>query len=252
VERQGGKAFKARKATMSIDGKLSLILPAYNEAGNLDSVVRHSIGVLDNYLSDWEIIIVNDGSTDETGPMAEALADQDGHIRVVHHLRNRGYGTAWRTGFAQAQGTYLICIDADGQFDLADIALLLPYVNHYDIVAGYRIDRKDPAHRKLNAAIFHLATKLLFKICLRDLDCGFKIFRAELIHSLPLRSPGALINLEIVSYARLRKAKIQEVGVHHYPRRAGSATGARPSVVIQAMLELWLLRLRIWWETTQT
>ncbi len=237
---------------MSIDGKLSLILPAYNEAGNLDRVVRHSIGVLDNYVSDWEIIIVNDGSTDETGLMAEALAGQGRHIRVVHHLCNRGYGPAWRTGFAHAQGKYLMCMDADGQFDLADIALLLPYVNHYDVVAGYRIDRQDPPHRKLNAALFRLASRLVFGIHLRDLDCGFKIFRAGLIRSLPLRSPGALINLEIFSYARLRKAKIREVGVHHYLRRAGSATGARSSVVIQAMLELWLLRLRIWWETTRT
>ncbi len=168
--------------------------------------------------------------------MAEALAHQHPHVHVVHHAHNRGYGAAWRTGFAHAQGTYLMCMDADGQFDLGDIALLLPYVNQYDVVAGYRIDRQDPAHRKLNTAIFHLASRLVFGIQLRDLDCGFKIFRAELIHSLPWRSPGALINLEIVSYARLRKAQIQEVGVHHYPRTAGSATGARLSIVIQAML----------------
>ncbi len=236
---------------MKIDGNLSLILPAYNEAGNLDRVVRHSIGVLDTHLLDWKMIIVNDGSTDETGRVAETLADQDARIRVVHHLRNRGYGTAWRTGFAHGQGTYLMCMDADGQFDLGDIALLLPYVNHYDVVAGYRIARQDPPHRKLNAWLFRLASRLLFGIQLRDFDCGFKIFRTELVRSLPVRSPGALINLEIFSYARLRKAKIREVGVHHYPREVGTATGARPSVVIQAMLELGLLRLRIWWETTR-
>ena len=230
---------------MNIDGKLSLILPAYNEEGNLGQVVHHSIAVLETYLSDWEIIIVDDGSADATGQLAEALASRDARVRVVHHPYNRGYGASWRTGFANAQGDYLMCMDADGQFDLADIAQLLPYVKQYDIVTGFRIDRKDPPHRKLNAAIFHLATRFLFGIQLRDLDCGFKIFRASLIRSLPLRSPGALINLEIFSYARLRAARVREVGVHHYPRKSGSPTGARPSVVIQAMLELWLLRLRV-------
>jgi hypothetical protein len=231
-----------------IKGKLTLILPARNEEGNLERVVARSIEVLNERVPDWELVIVVNGSTDRTPEIADALAKREPRLRVVHRPDESGYGLAWRTGFAHARGEYLMCMDSDGQFDLGDITLLLPYVNHYDIVAGYRIDRQDPPHRKLNAAIFHLAARALFRVHLRDLDCGFKIFRAALIHSLPLRSPGALINLEIQSLARLRHASVVEVGVHHYPRQAGEPTGAKPSVVLQAMGEMLVLRLRVWRE----
>ncbi len=234
------------KDAVVIGGKLTLILPAMNEVGNLERVVGRSIEVLNEQVPDWEIVIVNDGSTDGTADLANELATRDARIRVVHHPHNRGYGSAWRTGFGEARGEYLMCMDSDGQFDLADISLLLPYVNHYDIVAGYRIDRQDPPHRKLNAAIFHLAVRALFNVPLRDLDCGFKIFRAELIHSLRLRSPGALINLEIQTLARQRGATVIEVGVNHYPRQAGVPSGARLSVILQAMGEILVLRARLW------
>ncbi len=236
----------------TVEGKLSLILPAHNEEGNLARVVGHSIEVLSENVPDWEIVIVDDGSVDGTPALADELATRDPRVRVVHHPHNRGYGSAWRSGFEEARGEYLMCMDSDGQFDLADISLLLPYINHYDIVAGYRIERQDPPHRKLNAAIFHLAIRLLFNLHMRDLDCGFKIFRAKLIHSLPLQSPGALINLEIFSLARQRGVTVVEVGVNHYPRKAGQPTGAKPSVVLQAMQEIFLLRIRLWRQSFRT
>lgn len=235
-----------------IEDKLTLILPAMNEEGNLERVVGRSIEVLNEQVPDWEIVIVDDGSTDSTPELADQLAERDSRIRAVHHPYNRGYGSAWRSGFAAARGEYLMCMDSDGQFDLGDISLLLPYINHYDIVAGYRIDRQDPPHRKLNAAIFHMAVKALFSVPLRDLDCGFKIFRAELIHSLRLCSPGALINLEIQTLARQRGATVIEVGVNHYPRRAGTPSGARLSVILQAMSEILVLRARLWRETIRS
>ncbi|MEJ7652268.1 MAG: glycosyltransferase family 2 protein [Chloroflexia bacterium] len=98
-------------------------------------------------------------------------------MSAVHHPHNQGYGSAWRSGFAAASGEYIMCMDSDGQFDLGDITKLLPYVNHCDIVAGYRLERKDPPHRKLNAMIFHLAVRVMFNVKLHDLDCAFKIFR---------------------------------------------------------------------------
>ena len=228
-----------------VEGRLSLILPAHDEEANLEAAVGRSIEVLNENVPDWEIIVVDDGSRDSTPEIADALAQKEARVRAVHHPRNLGYGSAWRSGFAEARGEYLMCMDSDGQFDLVDITKLLPYVNRYDIVAGYRIERQDPPHRKLNAAIFHLAVRVLFQVHLRDLDCGFKIFRAGLIRSLPLRSPGALINLEIYSFARQKGARVVEVGVSHYPRQAGESTGAKPSVVLQAMGEMLVLRLRV-------
>lgn len=230
----------------SIEGKLSLILPAHNEEGNLARVAGSSIEILSETVPDWEIVIVDDGSVDATPQIADELAEREPRVRVVHHPHNRGYGSAWRTGFETARGEYLMCMDSDGQFNLADISKLLPYINHYDIVAGYRGERKDPAYRKLNAAIFHLAIRLPFALHVRDLDCGFKIFKAEFIRSLPLSAPGALINLEIFSYAKQRRATIKQVVVSHYPRLAGKSSGASPRVVLQAMGEILLLRLRVW------
>lgn len=232
--------------TTTIEGKLSLILPAHNEEGNLEQVVGHCIEVLNETIPDWEIVIVDDGSQDATPQIADTLADRDDRIRVVHHPHNRGYGSAWRSGFAAARGEYLMCMDSDGQFDLADIDRLLPYVNHYDIVTGYRMDRKDELYRKVNASIFHLATRLLFGVHVRDIDCAFKVFRADVIHSLELQSPGALINLEIFAKAQQHGATVMEAGVHHYARLSGTPTGAKPAVVLQAMRQILVLRWEMW------
>ncbi len=229
-----------------IEGRLSLILPAHNEQDNLERVVGHCVEVLDRVLPDWEIVVVDDGSRDETPRIADRLAETDPRIRVVHHPCNLGYGSAWRSGFAAARGEFLMCMDSDGQFDIEDITRLLPYVNRYDIVAGYRMERRDPVHRKVNTAIFALAVRLLFHVPLRDLDCAFKIFRARLIHSLPLTETGALINLEIFTLARQRGASYIEVGVNHYPRLAGEPTGAKLSVILRAMVRFLILRVRLW------
>lgn len=202
--------------------------------------------MLDATLPDWEIIVVDDGSRDGTFLLAQAYSYTDCRIRVVQHSANQGYGAAWRSGFATAVGEYIMCMDSDGQFDLSDITRLLPYVNHSDAVVGYRIDRQDPLYRKVNTAIFHWAVRVMFGVKLRDLDCAFKIFHGKFIHALPLRSSGALINLEIFSFARRKNATVVEVGVRHYPRLAGEPTGAKPAVVLRAMFEILWLRYRVW------
>jgi glycosyltransferase involved in cell wall biosynthesis len=240
----GGSLTGERIAVTMIDGKLSLVLPAHNEEENLRPVVERALEVLPQHCRDWEIIIVNDGSRDRTGEIAAELAAANPErVRVVTHPRNRGYGAALTSGFAAATGDYLMFMDSDRQFDIADIARLAPFVGVYDIVAGYRIKRNDPWYRFAIGYTFNAIVTVLFGVNLRDIDCGFKIFRASLLKGMELTSPGALINTEIHAKANRQGATLVEVGVSHYPRLVGEQSGASARVILRAMGET----LKLWW-----
>jgi len=225
-------------------GSFSLVLPAHNEAENIEPVVRLALDVLPTYFDDFEVIVVNDGSRDRTGQIVERLAQQDSRVRPVHHEKNRGYGGALTSGFAVSTGDHVMFMDADRQFDIADIERLYPFVPSHEIVAGFRMVRQDELHRRVFAEIFNLIVRLLFGVHLRDIDCAFKIFDGDLIRSLQLSSPGALINTEIQAKARRQGARLQQVGVRHFPRIAGEATGGNPRVIARAMKETIVL----WWK----
>src|SRR5689334_15089737 len=194
-----------------VEGMISLVLPAHNEEPNIRTVVEEAASVLPTAFTDYEVIVVNDGSKDRTLEIARELASENPHVRVVNHPVNRGYGAALTSGFSAASGDYIMFMDSDRQFDINDVHRLTPYVEDYDIVAGYRIKRNDPAHRLLNAAIFGLAVMLMFDIHVRDLDCAFKIFHADVLRGINLESPGALINTEILAKARAQARALTEV-----------------------------------------
>lgn len=228
-----------------LDAKLSLVLPAYNEAENIEAVVDRVLVVLPQVVRDFEIVVVNDGSADDSGAIIDRLGAEHPRVKPVHNLTNQGYGGALRSGFAATDGDLVMFMDADRQFDISDIAALLPYVGHYDIVAGYRIKRSDPAYRKLFKAIFELNVWTLFGIRIRDVDCAFKIYDGDLLRSLDLTMRGALINTEMLALSKRRGARIVQVGVHHYPRQAGKSSGGSPRVIFRAMGETLRLRWRL-------
>ena len=236
TQRSGG-------ALTRIPGSLSLVLPAHNEQENIGEVVRRALAVLPDHTDEVEIIIVDDGSRDTTGAIADALAAGDHRVRVVHHPRNRGYGAALTSGFTASTGDFVMFMDADRQFDIADFRLLAPFVGDFDIVAGFRMERNDPLHRRVFAEVFNVSVRVLFGVHLRDIDCAFKVFRGDLLRELELTSPGALINTEIQAKLRRRRARLAQVGVHHYPRLAGSATGGSPRVILRAVRET----AGLWW-----
>jgi glycosyltransferase involved in cell wall biosynthesis len=219
------------------------VLPAHNEEPNIRAVVEEAARVIPTAFTGYEIIVVNDGSKDNTLEIAQALSDEDPNVRVVNHPVNRGYGAALTSGFNAATGDFIMFMDSDRQFDINDIHLLTPFVDDYDIVAGYRIKRSDPTHRLINAAIFGMAVTLLFDINVRDIDCAFKIMRADVLKGINLESPGALINTEILAKARAQGRTLTQVGVNHYPRLEGEQSGASLKVVFRAFWEL----LRLWW-----
>jgi glycosyltransferase involved in cell wall biosynthesis len=226
---------------------LSVVLPAFNEEANIEEVVRSCVTYLADRLPDYELLIVNDGSGDRTGEILDRLATEFPHLRPLRHPRNLGYGAALRTGFEAATKRFIFFMDSDGQFDIGDLDLMIPLVtDNTHIVAGFRINRRDPLVRRLNARLFGgFLVRLLLGVCVRDLNCAFKIIPKEVLEQITLESTGALINAELCGRALRHGFGIKEVGVHHYPRTAGAPTGARASVIVKAFYDLVRLRHKI-------
>lgn len=225
---------------------LSLVLPAYNEEPNIEIVVNEALDQIKDVFEQFEIIVVDDGSKDKTGEIADRLAaEHPDHVRVIHHNPNRGYGAALTTGFKAAKGDYTMFMDSDRQFKPEDLKLFEPYIGKADIIAGYRKKRNDPFYRFLIGYTFNFIVTVLFSIHLRDIDCGFKVFKSEMLRDMELTSPGALINTEIHAKAQRQGRSIIEVGVNHYPRLIGEQSGASIKVITRAMKETILLWLRM-------
>jgi glycosyltransferase involved in cell wall biosynthesis len=224
---------------------LSVFFPCRNEQAAIEPLVQKAIAVLEAVAADYEIIIVNDGSTDRTGQIADRLAEQHSRIRVVHHPVNRGYGAALASGFRAATKELVFYTDGDGQFDLNELPPLLSLMDRFDIVSCYRINRQEGMLRKFNAYCWCRLVGALFDLPLRDIDCAFKLYRRSLFDGMEMLSTGALIDTEILARAKRKGSRITQVGVHHYPRIAGKATGANPQVILRAFKELFKLRRHI-------
>lgn len=224
---------------------ISAFFPAYNEEANVAAMVERLTAVLSQLADDYEIIVVNDGSRDRTAEVADGLAAADPHVRVVHHGQNRGYGGALKSGFAASQKAYVFFTDGDGQFDVAEIANLLPYIPQYDVVIGYRIDRAEGGLRRVNAGAWNFLVRRLFGIPSRDVDCAFKLFDRRVFDVVHPEAEGAMISTEILARTVRAGFRITEVGVHHYARRHGTPTGANPLVIARAFYELFRLYRRI-------
>jgi glycosyltransferase involved in cell wall biosynthesis len=227
---------------------LSVVLPAYNEEAIIEQTVRHVAGVLRGLASDYEVIVTNDGSRDRTGAvLAELQAGEPSlHLRVVTHERNRGYGAALASGFDAAIKDLVFLTDGDKQFDVAELAEFLPAMDgQTDLVIGWRRNRADPPLRKLNALGWKLLVNLLFGYTARDVDCAFKLFRRGVWESMTVNAHGATFSAEFLIKARRLGFHVKEMPVGHYPRTAGSPTGARPGVILRAFSELFRLRRNI-------
>jgi glycosyltransferase involved in cell wall biosynthesis len=224
---------------------ISVFFPCYNEQANVVRTVERAVKALEEQKYDYEIIIVNDGSADATGPIADGMAKRNNRIKVVHHPVNRGYGAALQSGFAAATKKFVFFTDGDGQFDIGEMPALLPLINDYDIVCGFRMNRQDPLIRKMNGWLWTKLVCLLFGLRIRDIDCAFKLFRREVFDNIRMSSTGALINAEVLARAVRKGYRITERGVHHYPRTAGKQTGANPKVIFRAFKELFGLYSRI-------
>jgi glycosyltransferase involved in cell wall biosynthesis len=230
--------------------RLSYFFPAHNEEANVAGLVEEALAVLPTLADTFEIIVVNDGSRDRTQLIADELtASHPGIVRAVHHPVNRGYGAALRSGFGAARHELVAFTDGDRQFRVADIGRLtarLAAADAPDVVAGYRIKRADPLIRTIYARAYRLANRIYFGLRVTDVDCACKLFRREVLEGISLESEGAFFSAELLIKLRAAGRSVVEVGVPHYPRTAGSPTGARPQVVLRAVRDFWRLRLQMW------
>ncbi len=229
---------------------LSITMPAYNEAPNLEPMLEQSVHVADSLSDDYEIIVVDDGSRDDTAGVVRRFAATHPRVRLVQHERNRGYGAAVFTGLTSATKDWVFFTDADRQFRLEELGLLLEHTGDADLIVGYRNPRRDPPVRLLYARGWNFLVSLLFGYTVRDIDCAFKLMRREVITTLaPLvRSRGATFSAEWLVMARRMGFRIVQVPVTHLPRIAGKPTGAKLRVIWRAFRELAAFRLRLWRE----
>ena len=229
---------------------LSYFFPAHNEEANLRGLVEEALGALPAIANEFEIVIVDDGSRDATGRIADELvAARPDVVRVVHHQTNLGYGSALLSGFRAARYEFVAFTDGDRQFRVADLSRLtdrLAGSDAPDAVVGFRIKRADPLVRTLYARAYRIANLVWFGLRIRDVDCACKLFRREALAGIAVESGGAFFSAELLIKLRAAGRTLVEIGVPHHPRTAGSPTGAKPSVVFRAVRDFWRLRLTMW------
>ena len=230
--------------------RLSYFFPAHNEEANIEGLVAEALETLPSLADQFEIIAVDDGSRDGTPRLADELAARHPDlVRVVHHPVNLGYGAALRSGFAAARYELIAFTDGDRQFKVVDIGRLTArsaQADAPDVVVGFRIKRADAFIRTLYARAFRLANRTFFDLRVTDVDGACKLFRRAALEDIRVESDGAFFSAELLIKLREAGRSVVEVGVPHYPRTAGSATGAKPTVILRAVRDFWRLRLSLW------
>lgn len=228
-----------------VAGGVSAVVPVHDEEAAIADVVQTLLDELPRVASRFELIVVDDGSTDRTGEILADLARSVPCLRVVRHPSNRGYGAALRSGFGVARHAWVLVIDGDGQIDPRQLGDVVAALDGHDGVVGYRARRADAWLRRLNTAAWNGLVRWLFGLAPRDLNCAFKLLPSTLVRDEALVSEGAVISAEILVRAARAGYRLAEVPIVHRPRRAGRASGARPGVVAWAGLELLRLHRRV-------
>lgn len=227
-------------------GKLSVFFPAFNEAENIAKTLQDADQVLSELkLSDYELIVVDDGSKDQTAEIVQKLQKTNSRIKLVQHNPNRGYGAALKTGFEAAEFPWVAFADSDGQFDFSEIKLLLNETDKADLILGYRLKRADALVRTLGSAFWKMGANIILGLNVKDYSCGFKLIKKSVYDAIqPLVGEEKVTQIEMLVKARRKKFKIVEIGVHHYPRQFGVQTGANIKVVLKSYLDL----VKLWWQ----
>jgi glycosyltransferase involved in cell wall biosynthesis len=224
---------------------LTIFFPCYNDAGTIGSLVAAGDTVASEFTDDYELIVVDDGSTDSSRELLEGLRRRFPRLRLVFHSENRGYGGALRSGFANATKELVFYTDGDGQYDVFELRKLLPIVQDgVDVVNGYKIARSDPAHRVLVGLVYLRVMRLLFNFHVRDVDCDFRVIRRTALETITLHHSTGVICLELVKKLELAGYRFVEFPVHHYHRLHGRSQFFRVGRLVRTGVNI----LRLWWE----
>lgn len=218
---------------------LSIFFPAFNEEKNIPIVVEQALDLAPKISQKFEILIVDDGSSDRTAEVAEEIAGVHPEVKLLRHEKNLGYGSALKSGFYNCRYDYITYMDSDGQFNFSEIEKLLAKINEADIVAGYRIKRADNKLRILNGYLWNILVDALLGLHVKDIDCGFKLMKKKVLDTIPrLESTGATISAELIVKAGKKGFRIVQVGLDHKPRKYGKATGGNPLHIFRAFADL--------------
>ncbi|MDP3988167.1 MAG: glycosyltransferase family 2 protein [Candidatus Levybacteria bacterium] len=218
--------------------ELSIFFPFWNEEANIEKVIKKAIPVAKQFVKQWEIIMVDDGSSDKTLEVCRRLAKEDSHLKVITHKPNRGYGAALKEGFENAKYNLVVFNDGDGQFDFSELSRFLEKINENDMVIGYRKTRLDHPLRHVLMNLLKIWDFIFFRFYFRDIDCGFKLFKKSALKKMfPFKSEGAMITTEILAKANKAKLKIAEVEVTHLSRKFGDQSGGNLRVILRAVKE---------------
>jgi glycosyltransferase involved in cell wall biosynthesis len=223
---------------------LTCVFPAWNEEDNIGPLLDEAVAALPAFANDFEIVVVDDGSTDATSEVVRRFAERDSRVRLVAHPTNLGYGHAVRSGLTHSRGDVVAFSDGDRQFRVADLALLFDRLPEADIVVGHRVKRADPWHRLVIARVYHVVLRMTFALRMHDVDCGFKLYRRAVIDTVvpKLESGGAFVSAELLIRAQTAGCRVVEVPVPHHPRIAGRPKGASPRVILRTLAEIRRLR----------
>lgn len=225
---------------------VSVFFPAYNDEGTIAKMVMDALAVLPNLTDDYEIIVINDGSTDETGAVLNKLAETLSCLRVINHDGNKGYGAALRTGFDQASKDLIFYTDGDGQYDARAMTVLFPLMRDgVDVVNGYKIKRSDNLRRKVLGAVYNQLALFMFRVPIRDVDCDFRLIRRRAIEEVELVSSSGIICVEMIRKLHAARCVFAETPVHHYPRTYGESQFFTLPRVARTALDFFLLWVKI-------
>ncbi len=228
------------------ENSLSVFLPFYNEEDVIETVIEDTYRFLDGLNHEFELIIVNDGSTDSTESLANDLTEKYAEVKAFHHDTNKGYGRALATGFKESQNELVFYTDGDGQFDIKELEELLVHIEHHDLVIGYRKDRKDSFSRIFVSKVFNILTRRLLPIDVLDIDCAFKLIRKDILENIEIEVDRTA-DAELLAKAALQEARIKQVPVKHFEREEGESEaegliGVRFNLIVKTLEELIYIR----------
>ncbi|HKP45713.1 MAG TPA: glycosyltransferase family 2 protein [Pyrinomonadaceae bacterium] len=228
------------------DSSITVFFPAFNDAGTIVQLARDALHVLPSLTSDYEVLVVNDGSTDSTQHLLDKLAAMEPRVRIIHHSRNLGYGAALRTGFANSTKDLVFYTDGDAQYDVRQIAELYDLLSeNVDIVNGYKKKRGDHAGRKVMGALYNQAARLLFRLPIQDVDCDFRLLRREIVQEVELTSTSGAICVELIYKLKKAQARFAQTPIDHFPRLHGSSQFFTPPRVFATAIDFSRLWLRL-------
>jgi len=228
---------------MAVDEKaltptISVVIPVYNEENNVENAVSALRLVLENGFSNYEILIIESGSTDRTAEIADSIAKTDSHVRVIHQISREGLGSAIRLGFANSLMDYILYIDGDEPFDVARIEEIIPLLREYEAVIGFRAGKRESFRRRLLSGVYNGLIQLLFRLNVRDVNFSMKVVSRDLIKKLKLRANGCFYDAELIAEIRRTGTEIYEIGFEYTPRTSGESTLDKPSIILHMLWEM--------------